>query len=195
MEQGINEKELLEKIAAGNESAFKELFHLWRDKLYFFVLRITQSPEMAEDILQDVFVKIWTNRAALNTIQYFDAYVYKMSQNQAISGMKRAAQETLILSELKKGPEASALVTDDVVIHRELSKKFQAILYKLPTQQRLVYTLTHIHGLKHDEVAQQLKISASTVKNHMTRALCTIRQELTQHYQVIIIYMLLTRVF
>jgi len=195
MEQGINEKELLEKIAAGNESAFKELFHLWRDKLYFFVLRITQSPEMAEDILQDVFVKIWTNRAALNTIQYFDAYVYKMSQNQAISGMKRAAQETLILSELKKGPEASALVTDDVVIHRELSKKFQAILYKLPTQQRLVYTLTHIHGLKHDEVAQQLKISASTVKNHMTRALCTIRQELTQHYQVIIIYMLLSRVF
>jgi len=195
MEQGINEKELLEKIAAGNESAFKELFHLWRDKLYFFVLRITQSPEMAEDILQDVFVKIWTNRAALNTIQYFDAYVYKMSQNQAISGMKRAAQETLILSELKKGPEASALVTDDVVIHRELSKKFQAILYKLPTQQRLVYTLTHIHGLKHDEVAQQLKISASTVKNHMTRALCTIRQELTQHYQVIIIYMLLSRLF
>ena len=195
MEQGTNEKELLEKIAAGNESAFKELFHLWRDKLYFFVLRITQSPEMAEDILQDVFVKIWTNRAALNTIQYFDAYIYKMSQNQAISGMKRAAQETLILSELKKGPEASALVTDDVVIHRELSKKFQAILYKLPTQQRLVYTLTHIHGLKHDEVAQQLKISASTVKNHMTRALCTIRQELTQHYQVIIIYMLLTRVF
>jgi len=195
MEQGINEKELLEKIAAGNESAFKELFHLWRDKLYFFVLRITQSPEMAEDILQDVFVKIWTNRATLNTIQYFDAYVYKMSQNQAISGMKRAAQETLILSELKKGPEASALVTDDVVIHRELSKKFQAILYKLPTQQRLVYTLTHIHGLKHDEVAQQLKISASTVKNHMTRALCTIRQELTQHYQVIIIYMLLSRLF
>ena len=194
MEQGINERELLEKIAAGNGSAFKELFHLWRDKLYFFVLRITQSPEMAEDILQDVFVKIWTKRATLNTIRHFDAYIYKMSQNQAISGMKRAAQETLILSELKKGPEASALVTDDLVIHRELSKKFQTILHKLPTQQRLVYTLTHIHGLNHDEVAQQLKISASTVKNHMTRALFTIRQELTQHYQVIIIYMLLTRV-
>ena len=193
MEQGIKERELLLKIAAGNESAFKDLFHLWRDKLYFFVLRITHSSEMAEDILQDVFVKIWTNRTALHTIQHFDAYIYKMSQNQAISGMKRAAQEALILSELKKAPGAEAIATDDVVVRRELSRKFQAILYKLPTQQRLVYTLTHIHGLKHDEVAQQLKISASTVKNHMTRALCTIRRELMQHYQIIIIYMLLTR--
>jgi len=193
MDHGINERELLEKIATGDESAFKDLFHVWRDKLYFFVLRITHSPAMAEDILQDVFVKIWTNRASLHTIQHLDAYIYKMSRNQAITGMKRAAQETLILSELKKTPDAEEAVTDDV-IHRELSRNFQAILHKLPTQQRLVYTLTHIHGLKHDEVAQQLKISASTVKNHMTRALCTIRQELMEHYQMIIIYILLTRV-
>ena len=192
MEHGINEKELLEKIAAGDETAFKDLFHLWRDKLYFFVLRITHSPAMAEDILQDVFVKIWTNRATLHTIQHLDAYIYKMSQNQAITGMKRAAQETLILSKLKKDTDTEELVTEDAVIHRELSRNFQAILHKLPTQQRLVYTLTHIHGLKHDEVAQQLKISASTVKNHMTRALCTIRQELTQHYEMVIISVLLT---
>ncbi|MDO6429053.1 RNA polymerase sigma-70 factor [Flavitalea sp. BT771] len=195
MEHGINESELLLKIAAGDESAFRDLFHRWRDKLYFFVLRITHSPEMAEDILQDVFVKIWTHRASLNTIQHFDAYLYKMSQNQAISGMKRAAKEALILSELTKAPEAEALVTDDAVLRRELSRKFQAILHKLPTQQRLVYTLTHLHGLKHEEVAQQLEISASTVKNHMTRALCTIRQELLQHYQMIIIYVFLTRVW
>lgn len=191
MEQGINEKELLERIATGDESAFRDLFHCWRDKLYFFVLRITQSPAMAEDILQDVFIKIWTNRAGLNTIRDLDAYIYTMSRNQAISGMKRAAQETLILARLSAPAAEEEMVTDDV-IHRELSRNFQAILHKLPTQQRLVYTLTHIHGLKHDEVAQRLKISASTVKNHMTRALCTIRQELMHHYQMIIIYLLMT---
>lgn len=194
MEQRINEKELLLRVAEGDESAFKDLFHLWKDKLYFFVLRITHSSEMAEDILQDIFVKIWTHRTQLNTIQHFDAYIYKMSQNQAISGIKRMAQEALILSELKKEQGSAELVTDDAVISRELSRSFQTILHKLPTQQRLVYTMTHIHGLKHEEVAQRLKISASTVKNHMTRALYTIRQELMQHYQMIIIYMLLTRV-
>jgi RNA polymerase sigma-70 factor (ECF subfamily) len=192
MEKEKIEKDLLEKIAAGDELAFKELFHRWRDKLYFFVLRITHSTATAEDILQDVFVKLWTNRASLHGIQHPDAYIYKMSQNQALSGMKRAAQETLILAELKKAPDNEELVADDV-IHRELDRNFQAILHKLPTQQRLVYTLTHIHGLKHDEVAQQLKISASTVKNHMTRALYTIRQELMEHYQMIIIYILLTQ--
>jgi RNA polymerase sigma-70 factor (family 1) len=191
MEQAFNERALLLKIATGDKAAFGELFHCWRDKLYFFLLRITHSSETAEDLLQDIFVKIWTNRAALDTIQHFDAYIYRMAQNHAFTGMKRMAQETLILTELRKEPDSSGLVVDDVVTHRELIKKLQAILYKLPTQQRLVYTMTHIHGLKHDEVAQQLKISASTVKNHMTRALCTIRQELLQHYQTILIYMLL----
>jgi len=189
MQPVTNVHELLLKIAQGDESAFKVLFHSWRDKLYFFILRITHSSEMAEDMLQDTFMKIWTNRATLPSIHHFDAYIYQMSRNQAISGMKRMAQETLILSELKKAPEPAE---EDSVAHRELNREFQAILHKLPTQQRLVYTLTHLQGLKHEEVAQQLKISSSTVKNHMTRALYTIRQQLLQHIEMIIIGMLLT---
>lgn len=191
MQPLTNENELLLKIAEGDQTAFKDLFHSWRDKLYFFILRITHSPATAEDILQDVFLKIWTNRATLSSIRHFDAYIYQMSRNQAITGMRRMAQETLILAELKKAPEPAE---EDTVAHRELNNKFQAILHKLPTQQRLVYTLTHLQGLKHEEVAQQLKISSSTVKNHMTRALYTIRQELLQHLEMIIIYMLLTRI-
>jgi len=188
MQPVTNEHQLLLKIAEGDESAFRDLFHSWRDKLYFFILRITHSPATAEDMLQDVFMKIWTNRATLPSIQNFDAYIYQMSRNHAISGMRRMAQETLILSQLKKES-----AEEDTVAHRELSREFQAILHKLPTQQRLVYTLTHLQGLKHEEVAQQLKISSSTVKNHMTRALYTIRQQLLQHLEMIIIYMLLTR--
>lgn len=195
MDRIIYEKELLNRIANGEEAAFRELFHLWRDKLYFYILRITHSSEMAEDMLQDIFVKIWANRASLQDIQHFDAYVYKMSQNQALTAMKRMAQEALILDELKKAPEAAEPVIEDAIIHRELTRTFQLILSKLPTQQRLVYTLTHIQGLRHDEVAQQLRISASTVKNHMTRALQTIRQELSQHYQLVILYMLLNQTF
>jgi RNA polymerase sigma-70 factor (ECF subfamily) len=190
MQPVTNDNQLLLKIAEGDESAFKDLFRAWRDKLYFFMLRITHSSEMAEDILQDVFLKIWTNRATLGSIRHFDAYIYQMCRNQAITGMRRMAQETLILAELKKAPEPAE---EDTVDQRELNNKFQAILQRLPTQQRLVYTLTHLQGLKHEEVAQQLKISSSTVKNHMTRALYTIRQELLQHLEMIIIYMLLTR--
>jgi len=188
MERVANEKELLLRVTAGDEGAFGELFHLWRDKLYFFILRITHSSEMAEDILQDVFVKIWTNRATLDSIEHFDAYIYRMSQNQAISGMRRMAKETLILAELRKGPDSSEFVMDDVVIQRELTKKLQSILHKLPAQQRLVYTMTREQGLRQDEIAQRLKISSSTVKNHMTRALFTIRQELMQHYHTPFIY-------
>jgi RNA polymerase sigma-70 factor (family 1) len=193
MQPLTNEKELLLKIAEGDETAFRDLFHSWRDKLYFFVLRITHSAEMAEDILQDTFLKIWTNRSSLGSINNFDAYIYQMARNQSITGMRRMAKEILILSELRPAPAAT--MTDDAIVHRELNRKFQAILHKLPTQQRMVYTLTHLQGLKHEEVARRLKISSSTVKNHMTRALYTIRQELLQHYELVIISILLTRLF
>jgi RNA polymerase sigma-19 factor, ECF subfamily len=195
MEKLCNERELLSRIAAGDEAAFGELFHHWRDKLYFFILRITDSPEMAEDVFQDVFVKLWINRNALITIQHFDAYLYTMTHHHAISGMRRMARETLILAELRKSETVSGPAVDETVFQRELTGKLQAILRKLPTQQRLVYTMTRDQGLKQEEIAKRLKISASTVKNHMTRALHTIREELRQHYHSISLYLFVLMAF
>lgn len=190
MEKLCNERDLLSRIAAGDEAAFGELFHGWRDKLYFFILRITDDPAMAEDVLQDVFVKLWLHRSALTAIHHFDAYLYTMSQNHAISNMRRMAHETLILGELRKSEAVSGLAVEETVIQRELVKKLQAILHKLPAQQRLVYTMTREQGLKQEEIARRLHISVSTVKNHMTRALQTIRQELGQHYYAMSFYLL-----
>lgn len=191
MEPVSNERDLLLRVAAGDEAAFGDLFHLWRDKLYFFILRITGDPEMAEDVLQDVFVKLWLHRDNLSGIHHFDAYLYTMSQNQAISGMRRMARETLILAELRNSETVSGLAVEETVIQRELVKKLQAILHKLPSQQRLVYIMTREQGMKQEEIARALKISASTVKNHMTRALHTIRQELGQYYHTIPLFIFL----
>jgi RNA polymerase sigma-70 factor (ECF subfamily) len=190
-----NQADLWQRIADGDEAAFGVLFHLWRDKLYFFILRITGVPEIAEDILQDVFVKLWVNRSKLTDIQNCEAYFYKVCQNQAITCMRRMAQETLILAEMGKTPDVQGLTADEVFCQKELRKKIQAIIYKLPAQQRQVYTMIREQGLKHEEIAAQLKISASTVKNHMTHALHTIRQELSQHYRVISLYWLLVMAF
>ncbi|MHA4806783.1 RNA polymerase sigma factor [Flavitalea flava] len=188
-------KDLFSRIASGDEAAFGELFHLWRDKLYYYILRITNSPEMAEDILQDVFVKLWVNRKEFVDFQNFEGYFYKMCQNRAISGMRRMAQETLILAELRKEPATFGLAVDEILNQKELNKELQEIIRRLPNQQRQVYSLCREQGLKHEEIAGILKISASTVKNHLTIALRTIRQELSRDYRTTTLCFLLAIAF
>lgn len=67
------DQKLLKQIANGDEEAFAELFHAWRDKLYFFILRIVNDSESAEDIVQDIFVKLWQNRSTLTHIEHFSS--------------------------------------------------------------------------------------------------------------------------
>ncbi|GEP95798.1 hypothetical protein CCY01nite_20580 [Chitinophaga cymbidii] len=151
---------------------------MYRHKLYSFLLRASGSPEMAEDITQDIFLKLWKNRELLTGIAQFGGYIYRMAQHQVINSLKRMARETLILGELGKtqplaGPDAEAQLS-----LQEVTQSLHHALDKLTPKQKLVYTLSRERGLKHEEIARYLNISPSTVNNHMIEALRLIRQQL-----------------
>jgi len=170
---------LLREAAGGSESAFTELFHYYKDKLYSFLLRLTESPEMAEDVIQDIFLKLWKSRAGLTGIDNFGSYIFRMAQNQCLTHFKRVARETLILAELQR--EATVPDTENTEALRAMQQKLEAVVAQLPPQQRLIYTLSREQGLKHEEIARRLAISPSTVKNHMIQALSSIRKELAPY--------------
>jgi RNA polymerase sigma-70 factor (ECF subfamily) len=182
---------LLEQVAGGGEEAFTRLFHAWRDKLYYFLLRITGSEEQSEDVLQEVFVKVWVHRERLVEIQSFSAYLYRMAQNQAYSGMRRMALETLILKELSREATEAGQAVDEALLKKQVLEKLGAIIAALPPRQRMVYTLSREEGLRQEEIAERLHISVSTVQNHMTQALRTIRQQLLPYYPHASLYFLL----
>ena len=185
-----NEKELLLRISEGDESAFGTLFNAWRDKLYFFLLRITGSPETAEDVLQDTFVKLWVNRATLTEINNFSGYLYQMTRNQAITGFHRLSLQTLMLADLRRETLSTSLPADEALLQKQLQETLSKAIDSLPNQQKLVYTLVRVEGLRYEEVAQQLHISISTVKNHMSRALETVRKKIGTRYPITGIYLL-----
>ncbi len=178
------EKELLQLSALGNEEAFTQLFHLVRHKLFGFALRLTGSPELAQDLVQDVFLKLWKERIHLNQIENFSAYIFRVIQNQAINAIKRMANENLIRAKIKGGMNESYTLTQETMEYRELQTQLEEILKKLPPQQRLIFKLSREGGLKHGEIAQKLNISPSTVKNHLVAALHTIRRSLRNILQV-----------
>lgn len=181
MELIHNEEQLLQRAAAGSQDAFTALFHLYRHKLYSFLLRTTGSPQIAEDVIQDIFLKLWKDRENLVNIEQFGHYIYRMAQNQVINAMKRMARETLILAELKQQQTAAMSEAEDNLSLREIKEKLQTALDKLPPKQKLVFTLSRDQGLRHDEIARRLNISPSTVNNHMIEALRRLRRQLQSH--------------
>lgn len=172
---------LLQKAANGSEMAFTELFYHYKDKLYSFLYGLTGSPEMTEDVIQDTFLKLWKNRTGLKEIDNFSGYIFRMVRNQCLTYFKRAAKETLILAQLQKEVPIPGPDPDHDRISLDIRQKLDEVVSQLPTQQKLVYTLSREQGLKYEEIARQLDISPATVKNHMIKALSSIREQLSPY--------------
>lgn len=170
----------MQKVAAGDEGAFRSLFDAYRNKIYFYILRMTECRQTAEDGLQDVFIKVWLERAALAEVRNFNAWVYRLALNHTINGLKRLARETVVLSELGR-QEPALQAADEQFAHRELKQLLDSAVEKLPSQQKLVYHLSRVEGLKHKEIASRLNISPFTVKKHMQQALHFIREQFGHH--------------
>lgn len=176
-----NEKDLLLRVAVGDEEAFRAIFMHYRGRLYDYMLKITGSPETAEDTVHDVFLKIWENRSALLQVQNFGSYIFRAARNQSITGFRRMATETLVLAELQHR-RVEALETVDPAAKKEIRAFIQAAVDRLSPQQRKVFILSRQDGLRHEEIAEQLGISVNTVNFHLGAALRFLRAEIAQTY-------------
>lgn len=174
---------LLRDVSRGNEEAFQQLFDHYRSKLYTYAYRLTRSREEAEDIVHDVFLKIWEHRERLAEIHHFDAYLFRMAHNHTYNGFQRKNKETLILAVLEKEQAGSAVPTaQDRLMTADVKKSIDAAIEKLTPQQRHIFLLSRQEGLSHEQIAAQLNIALQTVKNQVTSALKKIRNELGKEY-------------
>jgi RNA polymerase sigma-70 factor (ECF subfamily) len=177
-----NEKDLLMQVSEGNELAFRQLFNTYRGKLYSYILRITESKEIAEDTVHDVFLKIWINKESLPEILNLNAYLYRMAHNHAYNGFRRMAKETLVMAELERQAGYETSDPNDKLIRKEVRKFIHDAVNKLTPQQKEVFRMSREEGLKQEEIAQRLNISIFTVKKHLTDALNYLRKEISHSY-------------
>jgi RNA polymerase sigma-70 factor (family 1) len=169
------EKELLAKIANGDHIAFKILFNRYQNKIYSYALKICQSQFLAEEIVQDVFLNVWTGRENILHIANIGAYLMVMAKNQALQVLKRIAIEAHCNN--IKNIEWSELnrQTENELDYKETSLLLEKAISRLPSQQKLVYHMCQLEGMKQQEVANQLSISRLTVKAHLRQAVKTVR--------------------
>lgn len=173
----------MQKIADGDELSFRILFNRYWDRLYIYLLRITKSHELAEEIASDVFLKLWTGREILPYIQNFDGFMFKVAYNRTIDFF-RVANRNKKLQELISNQVIPITVsgTDYPLLSSESNKILIDIINQLSPQRRIVFTLSRIDGLSHDEIAKKLNLSKQTVKNTLSAAIASVQKILIKKF-------------
>ncbi len=173
-----NEPDLLKRIARGDEAAFGELLEFYRNRVYSHALAYMKRSTEAEDMVQEIFVRVWVYRARLADVKDFSDYLFILSRNRLLSAMRRRVQE--MGQEL---PEDMLQEPDDpdvLLLTQDLAQQLRKAVELLPRQQQAVFTLSRFDHLSQDEIAEKLGISKRTVKFHMGEALRFLRKYLRE---------------
>ena len=187
-----NEAELLALVAKGEERAFTELFDAYYRQLGEYVYKLTESIEVTEEIVQDVFIKIWLKREALPELDNFSYYLFILSKNQTLNHLRKKANDKVRQLEWLKQFEEEAYMPDDTPVIEEYRSLIDGAIEKLPPQQKKVYKMSREERLKHEEIAKILNISPETVKKHIKLALRFIKNDLSSQNDAVIILVLST---
>lgn len=171
-----NERELLLQIADGDEAAFAALFYHYGPKLHAYLTGFTKSDTLAEELVQNTFMRVWLSRDKLPELTHLSAWIYRVAANEGYNFLKRKTIETRVMTELGNTGEPRAA---DQVSYNELRKAVAEAVASLPEKRRKIYQLSRESGMKPAEIARVLNISVSTVKNTLAEAQKNIRDFLT----------------
>jgi len=174
------EKALLLKISEDDENAFRTLYDIYFHRLSVYIFKLCKSDTATEEIVQDVFIKIWEYRSSLASIDTPEAYIFSMARNKTIDLLRKLARETGLIGVLKAHLELSNNEIEDKLNLADLRRLIDEALEPLSDQKKRIFHLSGNEGLEHDEIAQIMQLSKSTVKNHLSQTLQHIREFLSQ---------------
>lgn len=167
----------MQRLATGDEGAFTAIFRQYYPRLVSFTVKITKTEHLAEEIVQEVFLRLWKRREEFRQSNYIGSWLYRVASNLAFDFLKKAASENKLLDYYRHRPDEFGDSTADLEA-KETNALVHDTVEDLPPQQKRVYRLSREEGLSHQEIADRLQISPNTVKNHLSKALQAIRNVL-----------------
>jgi RNA polymerase sigma-70 factor (family 1) len=176
-----DEKELFAQMAKGDVLAFTSIFNHYNQVIYPVILRIIKSEEAAEEIVQDVFLKLWQNRTTFSEIENHNAFLFRMASNKTLDVLKKLSREKGMLMRFQqKENQQKQDNTSQLLDFKESERLVNRAIDQLPSQRQIIYKLSRNTGLSHKEIAERLNISHNTVRNQLIEALKFIRSFLTK---------------
>lgn len=175
-----HEKDILQRLADGDEVAFSLLYDHYSDLLYKEVYRYLRSSELSRDVVQEIFTTVWSKRETFVSVTHFQAYLVTMGKNLAYQSLLKFSKEQIARREF-----SLSLENEDSELSREsyltdLQTLVDSTVEQLPQQQKHVFRLAKLSGMSYAAIAKTMNISPNTVKNHIIAANNFIKKRL-QH--------------
>jgi RNA polymerase sigma-70 factor (family 1) len=181
-----NEKELLSKIAKADEKAFAAIVDHYWNKIYSIALMFTKSPDLAKDIIQEVFMKAWSKRETLPQIKKFDSWLFIVARNEILNSMRKKGPAFSAALNLVEQEVENDLSPEDVLCFKQLQELIKRGTDLLPPQQKLIFKMSREQGIDHEQICRELNLARSTVKNSLVKALNFLRNYVQLHANVFI---------
>ena len=168
--ENISDSELALRISGGQKSAYQELFERYAPRIYKFSLSYLKNKTDSEELVQEVFLKIWEKREMLDHSKNIKSFIFKIAVNTSYDFIRRKNIENAFGDFTKANFKVESDNTWQSVIFEDMKQTLQKLIVPLPEQQQKVFKLSKLDGLTNDEIAANLNISKRTVENHLYRA-------------------------
>ena len=170
-------KERFKAFQNGDENVFEDIFYVNHGKVKSFVSHLVKQDAEAEDITQNVFVKLWTNRAAIRSHESLYAYLYKLARNEALDFFASSNKKSNIVQNLSGYiPESISSECHNAYEAMEMQLLISRIVSYMPEQRRKVFCMSRYDNMSYEEISNALGISKKTIENHINVALKQIRR-------------------
>jgi RNA polymerase sigma-70 factor (family 1) len=170
---------LVEKLITGSKPAFEALYQQYHRKVYLFVSKQTSQVAQVEDLVHDIFIKLWENRAGLSLEVPIEAQLFVIARQVTINYYKREVLKQKVYDNLAIEKEKTAS-EDEESTSNEIFTQLNTAIEALPPKRRQIFKMSKMEGLTYEEIAEALAISKSTVESQMVKALKFLRKQVSQ---------------
>jgi RNA polymerase sigma-70 factor (ECF subfamily) len=180
------EPELMLLISKGDPYAFRQLFTAYSPQVYTFCVKLTKDAELARDLTQEIFARLWTRRERLTEVRSFKRYLTTMALNLIRNYLQKKVLKPVHKEDILGYFRDNALLPDREMEFKELELALQEAVNHLPPQLNRSFVLSRMAGMSHSEIASQMQLSPLTVKSHIARSLAFIRAYVAEHHPTLL---------
>jgi RNA polymerase sigma-70 factor (family 1) len=177
------QKNLLVRLKKGDEAAFNGIYEAYGKPMYLKILRMVKDKDMTEELLQELFIKIWDGRAKIDLEKSFQSFMYTVTRNLVFNYFRKVASDNAMVEQLLLRGTEHYLSGEEILLNKETSALLQNAIDQLSPQRKLVFELCKIEGKSYEEAGQILGISVATVNSHMTKSLQSIKAYILKHQE------------
>lgn len=181
MKSKISDKILVEQLSSKSEKAFRCLFDKYHQDIFIFSKSILKLDSLAEEIVQEVFLKVWLNASELNPDLEFKSYIFTIARNLSLNSLRSAVNNRKLTEEIFYLNPGIGKSSDEILLDEELENIRIKAIESLPTKRREIFILSRTEGKSYNEISSELGISINTVKVQMSKALETLRKYIQIH--------------